>query len=178
MGVQPNATTDLVVFGASGYLAARKILPAVRQLAARGELRTKLREIGVGRSDLSDDRIQEMLGEPGRSAGITAKWIRVHYDAPESYEPLKKEVGGSPAVIFYLATPPATFGPIVRALAQTGMVRKGDPTRRVVVEKPFGHDLESARVIESTLRDAFDEAQIFRIDHYLAKDTVQNTLAF
>jgi glucose-6-phosphate 1-dehydrogenase len=178
MGIQPNATTDLVVFGASGDLAARKILPAVRQLAARGELRTTLRVIGVGRSDLSDERIQEMLGERGRSPSIEAKWIRVRYDDPESYEPLKKEVAGSPAVIFYLATPPGTFEPIVSALAQTGMARKGDSTRRVVVEKPFGHDLESARVIESTLRDAFDEAQIFRIDHYLAKDTVQNTLAF
>jgi glucose-6-phosphate 1-dehydrogenase len=173
-----NATTDLVVFGASGDLATRKIFPALRALADRGELSTPLRVIGVGRSNLSDERIQDLLGEPAQRDGITAKWIRLDYDSPESYEPLKAEVDGSAAVIFYLATPPTTFKPIVSALAQTGMAKKGDPTRRVVVEKPFGRDLESALEIEKTLAEAFEETQIFRIDHYLAKDTVQNTLAF
>ena len=173
-----NETTDLVVFGASGDLATRKIFPALSQLAARGELSTPLRVIGVGRSNLSDERIQELLGEPAQRDGVTAKWVRLDYGSPESYEPLKAEVDGSAAVIFYLATPPTTFNPIVTGLAQTGLARKGDPTRRVVVEKPFGRDLESALEIERTLSEAFEETQIFRIDHYLAKDTVQNTLAF
>ena len=173
-----NAATDLVVFGASGDLATRKIFPALRQLAERGELSTPLRVIGVGRSDLSDERIQSLLGETAQHDGVNAKWIRLDYGSPDSYEPLKAEVEDAAAVIFYLATPPTTFNPIVSALASTSLARKGDPTRRVVVEKPFGRDLESALEIERTLCQAFEESQIFRIDHYLAKDTVQNTLAF
>jgi glucose-6-phosphate 1-dehydrogenase len=173
-----NATTDVVVFGGSGDLATRKIFPAIRQLADRGELSTPLQVIGVGRSELSDERVQEMLGEAAQSAGVTGKWIRLDYSSPDSYGPLKAEVEGSAAVIFYLATPPTTFKPIISALARTGLARKGDPTRRVVVEKPFGRDLDTALEIERTLSDAFEETQIYRIDHYLAKDTVQNTLAF
>ena len=152
-----NETTDLVVFGASGDLATRKIFPALRALADRGELSTPLRVIGVGRSDLSDERIQALLGESAQRDGIAAKWIRLDYGSPESYKPLKAEVEDSAAVIFYLATPPTTFKPIVSALAQTGVARKGDPTRRVVVEKPFGRDLDSALEIERTLTDAFEE---------------------
>jgi glucose-6-phosphate 1-dehydrogenase len=91
---------------------------------------------------------------------------------------LKKLVAGAGTVIFYLATPPETFGDIIRGLAQSRLTKKGDPTRRIVVEKPLGHDLTSARTLDAQLAKAFEEQQIFRIDHYLAKDTVQNVLAF
>ncbi|MDQ6742308.1 MAG: hypothetical protein M3Z97_05275, partial [Candidatus Dormibacteraeota bacterium] len=108
-----NGTTDLVVFGASGDLATTKIFPALRALADRGELSTPLRVIGAGRSDLAADRIQDLLGEAAKRDGVTAKWIRLDYASPDSYEPLKAEVDESAAVIFYLATPPTTFKPIV-----------------------------------------------------------------
>src|SRR5919109_2225321 len=110
-----DARTDLVVFGASGDLAARKILPALRRLLERGELRTPLRVIGVGRSDLSDQAIQEQLGEAADGGQVKGRWLRIRYDAPESYKQLKAEVAGARAAIFYLATPPATFNPIVNA---------------------------------------------------------------
>jgi glucose-6-phosphate 1-dehydrogenase len=91
---------------------------------------------------------------------------------------LKKLITGADHVIFYMATPPETAGDIVRALAQSKLAKKGDASRRIVVEKPLGHDLESARKLNAQLAKAFEEQQIFRIDHYLAKDTVQNVLAF
>jgi glucose-6-phosphate 1-dehydrogenase len=108
----------------------------------------------------------------------TAEWARVDYKSPSTFAGLKKLATGADHLIFYMATRPETVGDIVRALSHSKLTTKGDATRRIVVEKPLGHDLESARKLNAQLLKVFDEQQIFRIDHYLAKDTVQNVLAF
>lgn len=161
----------MVVFGASGDLARRKILPAIESLRRRSELPTGFRVVGAGRSGLTTDEFREI-------AGPEAQWRRLAYDDPASYAGLKELVDHSRTAIFYLATPPTTFGSIVRSLAEAGLVKKGDSSRRVVLEKPLGQDAASARSIERDLAVVLEEPQVFRIDHYLAKDTVQNTLAF
>jgi glucose-6-phosphate 1-dehydrogenase len=107
----------------------------------------------------------------------TADWVHLNYVDPQTFAPLKEMLAGSPTVIFYLATPPETFSDIVAALGLCGLAKKADPTRRIVVEKPFGHNLASAHKLNAELAGAFEEEQIFRIDHYLAKDTVQNVMA-
>ena len=169
---------DLVIFGASGDLAQRKILPSLKRLAAGNGM--PLRVIGAGRTVQSTTHFRDIVKKCSGSQRLaaTAEWVKLDYRSQTTFAGLKKLVSGDASVIFYLATPPETFGDIIHALTQTGLTTKGDPTRRIVVEKPFGHDLESARALDAQLAEAFGEQQIFRIDHYLAKDTVQNVLAF
>src|SRR6202165_4812796 len=170
--------TDLVIFGASGDLAQRKILPSLKRLASRDGM--LLRVIGAGRTPHSTPHFRDIVKKSSGSQRLaaTAEWVKLDYRSQVTYAGLKKLVAGTGSVIFYMATPPETFGDIIRALGQSRLTTKGDPTRRVVVEKPLGHDLESARKLDAQLAKAFEEQQIFRIDHYLAKDTVQNVLAF
>src|SRR5438105_12082299 len=168
--------TDLVIFGASGALTRRKILPALHHLDGRHRLRV----IGAGRSDLGGDRFQRLVVDSSQDEklGAGARWVRVDYSDPASYRPLRDALADSRCTIFYLATPPQTFPDILRALMLSGLTRRGDEDQRIVLEKPLGHDLDSARALNQQLKSAFAENQIFRIDHYLAKDTVQNVLAF
>jgi glucose-6-phosphate 1-dehydrogenase len=172
------AGVDLVIFGASGDLAQRKILPSLKRLAARDGM--PLRVIGVGRAAQPTTHFRDIVkrksGSPRLAA--TAEWVKLDYRSKATFAGLKKLLADSGSVVFYLATPPETFSDIIRGLGQSGLATKGDPTRRIVVEKPLGHDLESARKLDAQLAKAFEEQQIFRIDHYLAKDTVQNVLAF
>jgi glucose-6-phosphate 1-dehydrogenase len=169
--------TDIVIFGASGDLTRNKILPALRGVAGSGQ---RLRLIGAGRSDAPeggwDKMVAEATGDPDLAA--SASWFRLDYDAPETYAALQQEIGDDGPVVFYLATPPVAFTGIVSSLARLGLTRKGDHWRRVVVEKPLGSDYKSARRLNHLLADSFEENQVYRIDHYLAKDTVQNVLAF
>jgi glucose-6-phosphate 1-dehydrogenase len=169
---------DLVIFGASGDLAQRKILPSLKRLASPGGM--LLRVIGAGRTGMSTTAFRDIVKKRSGSQRLaaTAEWARIDYRSPATYAGLKKLVAGAEHVIFYMATPPGTAGDIIRTLGQSKLTAKGDPTRRIVVEKPLGHDLESARKLNAQLAKAFDEQQIFRIDHYLAKDTVQNVMAF
>jgi glucose-6-phosphate 1-dehydrogenase len=169
---------DLVIFGASGDLAQRKIMPSLKRLAYRDGM--PLRVIGVGRSAQSTTRFRDIVRRRSGSARLaaTAEWVKLDYRSKATYTGLKKLLAGAGSVVFYLATPPETFSDIIRGLGQSGLATKGDPSRRIVVEKPLGHDLESARKLDAQLAKAFEEQQIFRIDHYLAKDTVQNVLAF
>ena len=173
-----NPGVDLVIFGASGDLAQRKILPSLKRLAARDS--TPLRIIGAGRAAQSTARFREVVKKRSGSQRLaaTAEWVRLDYRAKATFSGLTKLIAGSGSVIFYLATPPETFSDIIRALGQSSLTTRGDPTRRIVVEKPLGHDLDSARKLDAQLAKTFEEHQIFRIDHYLAKDTVQNVLAF
>src|SRR5258708_12131487 len=172
------SAVDLVIFGATGDLSRRKILPSLGALVAREG--TKLRVIGAGRShDATDqfrDRVKEASGSQWLAA--TAEWVTLDYADPASFGPINELITGTPVVIFYLATPPETFSPILVAIANSAMVTKADPSRRVVLEKPLGYDLKSAKKLNSQLATAFDESQVYRIDHYLANDTLQNVLAF
>ena len=176
MTVAPGV--DLVIFGASGDLAQRKILPSLKRLASKDGM--PLRVIGVGRAAQSKARFRDIVKNRSGSARLaaTAEWVKLDYRSKATYTGLKKLLASLGSVVFYLATPPETFSDIVRGLGQSGLATKGDPSRRIVVEKPLGHDLESARKLDAELAKAFEEQQIFRIDHYLAKDTVQNVLAF
>jgi glucose-6-phosphate 1-dehydrogenase len=176
--LQPVATgVDLVIFGASGDLARRKIMPALGALVTREGHR--LRVIGAGRSHTSTEDFRQLTKEASGSAALAAnaEWVTLDYANPDTFAPINTLITGTPVVIFYLATPPETFSPILVAIANSAMVTKGDPSRRVVLEKPLGHDLPSAKKLNAQLATAFDEEQVYRIDHYLAKDTVQNVLA-
>ena len=169
----PGSQTDIVIFGASGDLARRKILPALREVAG-------VRVLGTGRTAMSQDRFQDLVTSASGSAdlGGTAEWISLDYDRPDTYESLRRAVNGNGRpVVYYLATPPSTFSAILDGLSSAGLSERGDD-RRIVVEKPLGHDASSARLLNRQLEELFDESQVFRIDHYLAKDTVQNVLAF
>lgn len=177
--VPPKETTTLVVFGASGDLARRKVLPALQAAMGRGEVNGSVRVVGVGRSDLDDASFRAQLTSDPKTEhlGETSEWVRLDYSDQGAYSQLLATQDGSSQVVFYLATPPAVFPPILAGLAAVGLNRRGDSSRRVVVEKPFGHDLASSRELNHQLQEAFTEDQIYRIDHYLAKDTVQNVLA-
>ena len=171
------AGVDLVIFGASGDLAQRKILPALGPLVARE--RMPLRVIGAGRSHKSTDEFRELVkaASGSRELAAAAEWVQLDYGDPASFAPINSLLASTKVVIFYLATPPETFSDIVAAVAHSGMASKSDTSRRIVLEKPLGHDLASARNLNAQLAAAFDEEQIYRIDHYLAKDTVQNVMA-
>jgi glucose-6-phosphate 1-dehydrogenase len=168
---------DLVIFGASGDLAHRKILPSLGRLVAReGQ---SVRVIGAARSHKStaEFRTEVKASSGNERLSANAEWVQLDYADPLTFAPLKELVASSACIIFYLATPPETFSDIVASLAISGLAKKADTTRRIVVEKPLGRNLASAHKLNAELAAAFDEEQIFRIDHYLAKDTVQNVIA-
>jgi len=172
------AAVDLVIFGASGDLTHRKIVPSLGELARHEP--TRVRVIGAARSRKTSDEFRADLKEASGSDALAsnAEWVQLDYGNAETFAPIKSLTEGSTSVIFYLATPPETFSSIINAIGACGMATKGDHSRRIVIEKPFGSDLASARKLNAQLAAAFDEDQVYRIDHYLAKDTVQNVLAF
>ncbi len=182
MGSEPVTALDttLVVFGASGDLARRKVLPALQAACASGQVQGRVGVLGAGRSKLDDGGFQALLGEDEQTAALapSARWVRLDYGDPSGYRRIADLVSSCRQVVYYLATPPEVFPVIVDSLAAAGLNRRGDATRRVVVEKPLGRDLATSRELNRRLDTGFEEAQIYRIDHYLAKDTVQNVLAF
>jgi glucose-6-phosphate 1-dehydrogenase len=168
---------DLVVFGASGDLTRRKILPSLGRLVSReGQ---SVRVVGAGRTHQSTADFRGEVKETSQNERLSAsaEWVQLDYADPATFTQLKQQVSGTQTVIFYLATPPETVSDILAGLALSGLATKADATRRIVVEKPLGHNLASAHMLNAQLAEAFTEEQIFRIDHYLAKDTVQNVLA-
>jgi glucose-6-phosphate 1-dehydrogenase len=174
MGGTPDARTDIVIFGASGDLTRRKILPALRGSAGA------VRVLGAGRRAVAQDEFRSSVAEASGDAalGASAEWVRLDYDQPDTYQSLRRAVNGNgQTVVYYLATPPSTFTSILEGLTTAGLSERGDQ-HRIVVEKPLGHDAVSARRLNRQLEELFEENQVFRIDHYLAKDTVQNVLAF
>src|SRR4051794_9205061 len=198
----PPMTTDsdrrsppcaLVIFGASGDLTARKLLPAVEQLAGYGALPAEVGLVGVARTPMSDEEFRAYCRQraPGegnaRWAALTAgaRYVAGDYDDPATYARLAEVLGAcdrDPGTagnrVYYFATPPRLFGPIATSLGKAGLSRPTDGDFvRAVIEKPFGWDEDSARDLYTDLTSAFDEEQIFRIDHYRAKETVQNLLA-
>jgi glucose-6-phosphate 1-dehydrogenase len=180
-----------VIFGGTGDLATRKLLPALFDLHREGVLRD-VRILAVAREDsMNDDAFRRVARAAVDSTGSSAAgdWVRaLHYQplgqgSPADFDAVAQRVrqlesgAPEPVRVYYLALPPAAFATAVSRLAATGILRKGDASR-VVVEKPFGRDSESARELNALLHQHLLESQIYRIDHYLGKETVQNLLVF
>ena len=189
----------LVIFGASGDLARRKLLPALWSLYALRTLPEPFAIVGVARTAMTDvefrTRTRAAVEEFGRTQPPSATvWDRfassLYYVAgdptsPELYERLGRRLteletarGGAPNRLFYCATPPSVYDDIVHNLGESGLAAETDGWTRIVVEKPFGHDLPSAQALNRQLASVFREEQVYRIDHYLGKETVQNILVF
>jgi glucose-6-phosphate 1-dehydrogenase len=173
----------LVLFGATGDLAAKKLFPAVRQLVARGGLDIPI--IAVARRDWSVDQLREHVASGLRKRGLydeevfakvarLLRYVNGDYDDPATFDRLCDALGGAQRPLFYLAIPPGMFPSVVRGLGNIPCAAGG----RVVVEKPFGRDVASARALNRLLRSLYDEPAIFRIDHFLGKEPVQNLLYF
>ncbi len=188
----------LVIFGASGDLTHRLLIPALYNLAAGSLLSDTLAIIGVSRKELSHDafrdELKKSLGEfatrkvddaYGKSLLSNVSFVRGDVDDAGTYERLRVELERVERAqqthgnrLFYVATPPSAFVPIASRLGQAGLAKEDNGAwRRIIIEKPFGTDLASARALNSKLLEVFDEQQIYRIDHYLGKETGQNIMA-
>jgi glucose-6-phosphate 1-dehydrogenase len=189
----PVHPTSLVIFGATGDLAQRKLLPAIYNLAHDGMLPLRFLLVGAARAEMSDAEFRTMAAEairlhsrrPPDPAVLDrllagAAFRSGSFDEPELYAALREtlegwdEAGFPLQRLFYLSTAPEFFALIVRRLGESGL---GRPDARVVIEKPFGNSLEEARALNRHVLSVFEERQVFRIDHYLGKETVQNLLA-
>jgi len=184
----------LVIFGASGDLANRKILPALAKLAERGSLPDAFSIVGVARSDMSDEEFRERCLAAAEGTGAE-KWSELaqgfryvagDYSEDATFDRLATVLaevdvdrGTSGNRVYYLATVPSMFAVVARGLAahKGNEPASGGSFARLVVEKPFGTDLDSAHQLDRELHESFREEQIFRIDHYMGKETVQNVLA-
>ncbi|HLY39713.1 MAG TPA: glucose-6-phosphate dehydrogenase [Terracidiphilus sp.] len=187
----------MTIFGASGDLTKRKLLPALFHLEQNGLLPEKFAIVGVARRPLGDEFAADMRDGIIRFGGVDAgdpkldnfmkkvSYFALNFDDPGHYAALNAELqrlaserGIGDNRLFYLATAPEFFTGIVENLGAQGMSHSEKGHIGVVIEKPFGHDLESARALNHNVNSVFDERQVFRIDHYLGKETVQNILVF
>jgi glucose-6-phosphate 1-dehydrogenase len=191
----------LVIFGASGDLTKRKLVPALYALFSGGLLAPGFTVVGAARTEMSDEEfrahMRESVGEFGRiplnddvwrSFAEGLRYAPVDFDADDGFERLKQvlaevdhERGTAGNRVFYLSIPPSAIGTVARRLGEEGMSQVPDSPGgfvRLIVEKPFGRDLQSARQLSKDLHHSFAEEQIYRIDHYLGKETVQNLLVF
>ncbi len=185
----------LVIFGATGNLSRIKLMPALYSLEEEGRLPDKMTILAFGRRPWSREKwIEEasnMLADKyGDGIDQTAyhRFIeRLHYfqgdlSEAEAFARLRQELDGNPAllpnIIFYMSIRPADFGPVVARLGEVGLLDESTGWRRAVIEKPFGYDLLSAQILQQGFLKCLDEHQIYRIDHYLGKGTVQNILVF
>lgn len=190
----------IVIFGASGDLTQRKLMPALFSLTCEGLLPEQCAVIGMARSDLSEATFRQQVKEGVEAharlnPAVCSEWshfaqnlyyLRGSYDNPADYERLKGllvdlsgEKGIDPNYLFYLSTPPMPYPQIVEQIGRAGLGQEsGSGWRRIIIEKPFGHDLASARQLNGQVHEVFGEHQVYRIDHYLGKETVQNLLVF
>jgi glucose-6-phosphate 1-dehydrogenase len=187
----------VVIFGASGDLTKRKLLPALFHLEQAGLLPEQLRIVGVARRDLGDGFAKDMRSGILEFGGVKegdekldgfmgkVSYHAMNFDDPEGYGKLKalledidEKKGTRGNRLFYLATAPEYFADIIEQLGGHGMAKPPKGKVHVIIEKPFGHDLDSARHLLDEVNRVFAEDQIFRIDHYLGKETVQNILVF
>jgi glucose-6-phosphate 1-dehydrogenase len=190
--------TLFVIFGGGGDLSWRKLFPALSDLSQDGSLPAQFAIIAVDRAAMSDDKLRRRCFDgvkkfSRRGTGSSKQWrefaSHIHYLSGDFQQQatytavagqcakFEKPWGTKAHRIYYMATPPSMFGEIPKHLGRAGLARDRDRTR-LVVEKPIGYDLESARALNRILAANFEESQIFRIDHYLGKETVQNILAF
>ncbi len=186
------ADTALIVFGATGDLTQRKLYPSLYHLAKRGLLPKSFSLYGVSRKELNDADFRSNIERDIRmfahgeidQAAVDMVTSHAHYlsadlNHREGYERLNARLKPSTLRLFYLALPPRLFAPIVENIKTCGLGKAlGASKSRVIVEKPFGYDFATAKKLEHIVSSAFDEKQIFRIDHYLGKESVQNLLTF
>ncbi len=195
----PSDSCAIVIFGASGDLANRKLMPALYDLAAHACLPPRFAIVGFARTPLSDDAFRSSVTQATREAAQAGpadeeKWrefakslayVSGEYHHPDAFkklaarlETLDREgsLGGNR--LFYLATPPAVYPLIIEQLGRAGLAKHPDGKSwvRIIIEKPFGRDLGSAKELNEQVLRVFDESQVYRIDHYLGKETVQNLL--
>jgi glucose-6-phosphate 1-dehydrogenase len=184
----------IVIFGATGDLTKRLLVPSPCHLRHGGLLSERFAMLGVARLPMSDDEFRQRLGDDVRTLAKVAPedwtWLapRCHYmsgalDHPGTYETLAQRLErvnathGASNVLFYLAIPASAFANVVQRLAQTRLLTEAEGRwRRIIIEKPFGRDLASAQELNHEILQVADEAQIYRIDHYLGKETVQNIM--
>jgi glucose-6-phosphate 1-dehydrogenase len=189
----------VILFGASGDLAKRKVIPAMYDLAQHDSLGERYSIVGFARTPMTDESFRTTIGEAAKTISEVgpidpAKWnefsSNLYYSAgeygdPNSYAQLakrlaeidkEKNLGGNR--LFYLSTPPEVYPNIVEQLGRAGLAKPSNPNSwvRIIIEKPFGRDLASARELNKIVLNVFEEKQVYRIDHYLGKDTVQNLL--
>ncbi|MCU1665850.1 MAG: glucose-6-phosphate dehydrogenase, partial [Pseudonocardia sp.] len=190
---------SLVIFGVTGDLSRKKLMPAIYDLANRGLLPPGFALTGFARRDWDTqdfgqivyDAVKQYARTPFRQSvwdrlAEGFRFVSGSFDDDDAFDQLEQTVreldrergtGGNHA--FYLSIPPSAFPVVLKQLARSGLAQQdGDQWRRVVIEKPFGHDLKSARELNEIVNDVFPEDSVFRIDHYLGKETVQNILAF
>jgi len=191
----------LTIFGASGDLTKRKLIPALYNLALEKRLPERFAVVGYARSEMSHDafreKMREGIGEFSRTGLDESVWqqfastlyyISGDYQEPEGYQSLKDFIDGFdrgnrvlPVRVFYLATPPELYSTVIERISTVNLAPKeSDPESRmrVIIEKPFGTDLHTARELNRRVHEALDERQVYRIDHYLGKETVQNIMVF
>ncbi|MDA8383227.1 MAG: glucose-6-phosphate dehydrogenase [Betaproteobacteria bacterium] len=187
----------MVIFGASGDLTRRKLIPALFHLAAHGCMTDTFHVVGIGRQPMDDDAfrasLREWVGKADKSGAFDAgawemfaarlSYLPGDFTDPGTYQRLTAHLQRLPRPaalnrLFYLATAPTAAPAIIQGLASSGLNAEQSGWSRIIVEKPFGRDVESARALNATLASAFEERQIYRIDHYLGKETVQNILFF
>jgi glucose-6-phosphate 1-dehydrogenase len=191
----------LTIFGASGDLTKRKLIPALYNLALEKRLPERFAVVGYARSEMSHDafreKMREGIGEFSRTGVDESVWqqfastlyyISGDYQEPEGYQSLKDFIDGFdrgnrvlPIRVFYLATPPELYSTVIERISAVNLApRESDPESRtrVIIEKPFGTDLHTARELNRRVHEGLDERQVYRIDHYLGKETVQNIMVF
>ncbi|HXE71970.1 MAG TPA: glucose-6-phosphate dehydrogenase [Candidatus Nitrosotenuis sp.] len=195
--VRPADPCVMVIFGGAGDLTRRKLVPSLYNLARQGLLNRSFAVVGLARTPMTEEEFRrhcrQALGEfdPGcdpAAAGWldSLRYVAASFDDPQGYVRLSQVLaevdpaaGTGGNFLFYLATPPQFFGVIATHLGQAGLARPPEGSwRRIVVEKPFGRDLASALALNRTLLASFREEQLFRIDHYLGKETLRNVLLF
>lgn len=187
---------SFVIFGVTGDLAHRLVIPALYNLAATDLLPDKFCVVGIARNGMSNDELRDSLMKGLRQFATRpvddaiakrllecVTCIEADPKDPASFDKMRDQLdelecarNTSGNRLFYLATPPGAFAPIARELGRTGLLEENGAWRRLVIEKPFGTDLESAKALNSELLKIVDEHQLYRIDHYLGKETVQNIL--
>jgi glucose-6-phosphate 1-dehydrogenase len=196
----PSDPCAIIMFGASGDLAKRKLMPALYDLAFHACLAPSFRLLGFARTKMSDEEFRKSAGEflpQGQEEGAdeekkseflkSLQYFSGSYDDPDAFQKLSKRLdeldsegrlGGNR--LFYLATPPEVYPHVIQQLKEANLTKsKTDKAwTRIIIEKPFGRDLASAKELNKTVLDSFEESQVYRIDHYLGKETVQNMLVF
>ncbi len=187
-------STTFIIFGVTGDLTRRKLLPAIYELALNERLPANFNIIGFARRDWTNDKLMEVMREGIEQFAHSqptdpdivnkiinnARYVKSDFSEQKGYLELRNLLEEQCArnVIFYLATPPEAYSAIIEQIGQTHLNRFENGWARIVIEKPYGRDLESASELDKIVHRVFDENQVFRIDHYLGKETVQNILVF